>query len=157
MFNLEENSTGMFGPEHQVNPILHLLGAAGGWGGMPRNYAFYETNIVQNKNEIQEYYMNIPSDVPINGFWSVTVYDSEGFFFHRVDSVNKNQYNSERNGDGSITIFFSNDSTKINNINIAKGWTYSVCLYEPDLSVTSGLWSFPKPIPVSTYSVQEQF
>ncbi|MGA3318549.1 MAG: DUF1214 domain-containing protein [Candidatus Korobacteraceae bacterium] len=49
-------------------------------------------------------------DVPVDGFWSVTVYNVQGF----MEKNDKNAYlfnsvTAKRNDDGSITIHFGGD------------------------------------------------
>ena len=150
-----QDSDKMFGLETEVDPISHVIGAAGGWGGMPKNLATYESHTVENNDGEQDYYIVVPADVPVDGFWSITVYDEKGYFFHRVDSSNKNQFNSVAESDGSTIINFSNDSSKRNYINIKRGWNYTLRMYEPELSILSGKWKFPEARPVYKTMVTE--
>ena len=46
----------------------------------------------------------------MNAFWSVTVYNREGFFFGDAEALSINSYKAEPNADGSYTVNFSNDS-----------------------------------------------
>jgi hypothetical protein len=39
---------------------------------------------------------------------------------------------------------FSNDNSKINNLNIKKGWNYTIRMYEPRKEILEGTWKFPK-------------
>ena len=150
-----QDSAKMFGPEHEVDPISHVIGAAGGWGGLPQTLATYETRTVDVNDGTRDYYIHVPASVPADGFWSITVYDENGYFFHRVDSSNKNQFNTIKEDDGSVIINFTNDTTKRNMINIRSGWTYTVRLYEPQLSIISGKWHFPEAIPISKNQMAE--
>ena len=143
-----ESKDEMFGNEADVNPISHVIGAAGGWGGLPRNRATYESYTVENNDGETEYSIVVPANVPVDGFWSITVYNEVGFFFHRVECSNKNQFNTVRESDGSTIIHFSNDERRKNNINIKKGWNYTIRMYDPQPPILSRKWKFPKATPV---------
>ena len=154
LFELQ-NPDKMFGKETEVDPISHVIGAAGGWGGLPKNLATYESHTVDNNDGEQDYYIVVPPEVPVDGFWSITVYDEQGYFFHRVDSSNKNQFNAVAESDGSTIINFSNDTTKRNYINIKRGWNYTLRMYEPQMSILSGKWKFPEARPVYKTMITE--
>lgn len=142
LFTKMPNNIGMFGERQNTDDIAHLLGVAGGFGGLPENLALYLTEIVPTNDGDTDYVINV-NEVPTNAFWSITVYDVDGFMFADVDSVAINSYRAEKNDDGSYTINFSNDENKINNINIASGWNYCVRVYEPQKSIINGDWTFP--------------
>ena len=55
-----------------------------------------------------------------------------------------NNFTTLKNSDGSYTIHFSNDSQKKNQLNIIKGWNYTIRLYEPTKQFFQGIWKFPK-------------
>ena len=75
-----------FGDVNEVNPIAHMLGAAYGWGGNPPNAAIY-INVVPENNDGKMTYTLTVKDVPVDGFWSISVYNKAGYF-------EKNQYNA---------------------------------------------------------------
>ena len=135
-----------FGDVNEVDPIAHLLGAAYGWGGNPSNAAMY-INVVPEKNDGKTPYQLIVKDVPADGFWSVSVYNKDGFF-------EKNQYNAyvlnsvtgEKEKDGSIMIHFGGDPKQSNYLPITEGWNYIVRLYRARNEVLDGSWKFPDPV-----------
>jgi len=73
------DSARMFGRRDQVDPIQHLLGTAAGWGGNPREAALYTSTTPERNDGVTPYEITL-KDVPVNGFWSVSVYDKDGFF-----------------------------------------------------------------------------
>ena len=73
-------------PRRQVDPIRHLIGTASGWGGNPDKDATY-LNVTPAKNDGTTVYKLNVKDVPVDGFWSVSVYNAEGYF-------EKNPYNA---------------------------------------------------------------
>ena len=66
-----------FGRREDVDPVRHLIGTAVGWAGLPETEAFYVN--VEPKLPVGEYSLTV-SDVPVDGFWSVSLYDRNGFF-----------------------------------------------------------------------------
>ena len=68
----------IFGKKENLDPVYWLLGAALGWGGLPAEAASY-VNVVPEKNDGKTAYTLTAKDVPVNAFWSVTLYDDEGW------------------------------------------------------------------------------
>ena len=63
-----------FGTKEEVDPIRHLVGTATGWGGNPDKDAIY-LNVTPAENDGTTIYKLDVSDVPVDGFWSVSLYD----------------------------------------------------------------------------------
>ncbi|MCA9078503.1 MAG: DUF1254 domain-containing protein, partial [Planctomycetaceae bacterium] len=64
-----------FGRKGEVDPIQHLMGSAFGWGGNPLRGAMY-FNVTPKMNDGKTAYtLTMPADVPVEAFWSVTVYN----------------------------------------------------------------------------------
>jgi len=68
----------MFGRKEELDPVYWMLGAALGWGGLPAEDASY-VNVVPEMNDGQTAYTLTVKDVPVGAFWSVTLYDREGW------------------------------------------------------------------------------
>nr|WP_010587219.1 DUF1214 domain-containing protein [Schlesneria paludicola] len=61
-------------------------------------------------------------DVPVDGFWSVSVYTREGFFEKNAqDAYTFNNMTAKPNADGSVTIHFGGDENAPNYLPIMPG------------------------------------
>ena len=137
-----------FGRESEVEPLQHLVGALGGWGGQPSSMAIYESRIVE-KNDGDTPYALTVQEVPVDAFWSVTIYNSEGYL--EANDTGRNNYNNftaKPNADGSFTIHFGGDPTNINYLPVPDNWTWMVRLYQPREEIIDGSWHFPDPVPL---------
>lgn len=142
------DSAAAFGRKGEVDSLSHLVGALGGWGGQPASMAMYETLMPPN-NDGKIPYSLTAKDVPVDAFWSVTVYNSEGYL--EPNDIGRNSYNNftaEPNEDGSITIHFGGDPKAKNYLPISKGWSYLIRLYQPRKEIINGSWTFPRVEPM---------
>jgi len=135
-----------FGTRTQVDAVRHLIGTASGWGGNPDKDAIY-LNVTPAKNDAAAIYkLNIPAKVPVDAFWSVSVYDETGHF--RKNQYNTYSFNSitaKKSADGSVAIQFGGCDGKIPNcLPTMKGWNYMVRLYRPRDEILNGKWKFPE-------------
>lgn len=136
-------STYAFGRKQDVHPVEHLVGAAAGWGGLPRTAAFYIIESVDNNDGKAPYAVTV-KNVPVDAFWSITVYNAEGYLEANDLGINSyNNFSAKPNKDGSITIHFGGDPKSINNLPITKGWNYAVRMYQPRKEILDGSWTFP--------------
>jgi hypothetical protein len=141
--NGELNSARMFGAKDQVDPVEHLLGTAAGWGGNPRYAAIYE-GVVPKMNDGKTRYQLTLKDVPVDGFWSVSVYNKEGFFEKNArNAYTINNVTAKPNADGTVTIHFGGDPKDPNFVHIMPGWNYLVRLYRPRKEILDGTWKLP--------------
>ena len=67
-----------FGTQGEVDPVRHLIGTAAGWGGNPDKDAIY-LNVTPAKNDGKTVYRLKVKDVPVDGFWSVSLYNAKGY------------------------------------------------------------------------------
>lgn len=131
-----------FGTKEEVDPIRHLLGTAAGWGGLPESEAFYIN--VDPQLPVGEYTLTV-DDVPVDGFWSISLYNAEGYFEKNdTGAYSVNNITGVRNLDGTITVRFGGDVNAPNALPIMAGWNYLVRLYRPRPEVLDGTWTFPK-------------
>ena len=134
---------GSFGRREDVDPVHHLISTAAGWGGLPDAEATYVG--VSPHLPVGEYELTVGRDVPVDGFWSISVYNADGYFEpneHGAYSVNS--ITAARNDNGSVTVHFGGDGDRgSNSLPITEGWNYLVRLYRPHPEVLDGSWSFP--------------
>ncbi len=83
-------------------------------------------------------------DVPVDGFWSVIVYNKDGFFEAPGEQASLNNISAQRAKDGTVTIHFGGDPEAPNDLRIMQGWSYMVRLYRPRDEILDGTWNFPK-------------
>ena len=142
------DNVGALGSKEEIDPIKHLIFAAAGWGGMPNKNTIGDLGSVE-KNDGSPHVLNVPKDVPVRAFWSVIVYDANGFIPENdLGIYSYNNVTAEPNADGSITIHFGGDKDQINYLPIAEGWNYAIRMYEPGQEILDGSWTFPKIVPV---------
>jgi hypothetical protein len=139
-----------FGSRGEVDPIRHLIGTALGWGGNPDKDATY-LNVTPAKNDGATVYRLNVGSVPVDGFWSISVYNAEGYFQKNPQNAySLNNITAKKNADGSIAIQFGGcDGQVANCLPIMKGWNYTVRLYRPRAEILNGTWTFPEPQPVT--------
>lgn len=144
------DSARMFGRRDQVDPVQHLLGTAAGWGGNPVSDAYY-AGVVPAKNDGQTAYRLNVREVPVDGFWSVSVYNKDGFFEKNAPGVySVNNVTAKPNADGSVTVQFGGPQDGAPNwIPISPGWNYLVRMYRPRKPILDRTWTFPEAQPVS--------
>ena len=145
-----EGTTGAFGDEDEVDPLIHLLGAAYIWGGSPPSAATFLNQVVDNNDGNTPYTITIDEEVPVDGFWSVSIYNEEGFFEkNEYDAYVVNNINAVTNEDGKIIIHFGGDPSSLNFLPIEEGWNYIIRLYQPRQEILDGSWTFPDAIKVT--------
>jgi hypothetical protein len=132
-----------FGRAQDVDPVHHLIGSAAGWGGLPDAEATYVG--VSPGLPVGDYELTVGADVPVDGFWSISVYNAEGYFEpNERDAYSVNSITAARNDDGSVTVRFGGDGDPArNSLPVTDGWNYLVRLYRPRPEILSGAWTFP--------------
>lgn len=132
------DSTVMFGKKGEVPLKEHNVGTAVGWGGFTAERAVYP-GYYPTSNRPQTLTLK---DVPAGAFWSVTVYDAEGY--SQGDIYNINSQFTVANEDGSVTIHFGGDENAVNYMDIYEGWNIALRIYEPTEAYFNGEWVRPE-------------
>jgi hypothetical protein len=139
----------MYGAEeNEVDPVRHSIGSAMLWGGAAEKDALY-LPITPVRNDGTTIYRLTVRDVPVDGFWSVTVYNSEGYIEpNQYASYSVNSYTAVKGPDGSVTVQFGGCDDKIPNcLPTMKGWNYTARLFRPRPEILDGRWKFPLAAP----------
>jgi len=131
-----------FGSKDEVDPVRHLIATAAGWGGLPDEEARYVS--VEPGLPVGEYKLTV-RDVPVDGFWSISLYNADGFFqANDRDAYSVNNITATPNDDGSVTVQFGGcGDSQPNCLPIMDGWNYTIRLYRPRPEVLDGSWTFP--------------
>jgi hypothetical protein len=140
----------MFGTKDQVDPVRHLIGTALLWGSNPEKDALY-LPVTPARNDGTIIHKLAVKDVPVDGFWSITVYNAQGYLEPNPYNVyGVNETTAKKGADGSVAIQFGGCDGKIPNcLPIMKGWNYTVRLFRPRPEILDGEWKFPAAQPMS--------
>ena len=141
------NPAGRFGAADKVDPVRHLIGTASGWGGNPPEAAIYVNRFVPRNDGVQAYTLTL-KDVPVDAFWSVTVYNAKGFYEAPEAHASVNSVTAEKTADGSAVIRLGGDPRAANHLRIMPGWNYVLRLYRPRAEIIDGSWTAPDAVPV---------
>jgi hypothetical protein len=132
------DSTVMFGKKGEVPLKEHNVGAAVGWGGFTAERAVYPS-YYPGSTEPQTLTLK---DVPARAFWSITVYDAEGYPQGEIYNINGQFAVAEE--DGSVIVHFGGDNNSVNYMDIFEGWNFALRIYEPTEAYFNGEWVRPE-------------
>ena len=144
------DSKQMFGTRNDTDPVRRLIGSASAWGGNPEKDAMYFSVHAAENDGATTYRLTVDA-VPVDGFWSVTVYNKDGYFTpNPQNAYSLNNITARRGADGKITIQFGGcEAATANCLPVTPGWNYLVRLYRPHDKILNGEWSFPEAEPIS--------
>lgn len=133
-----------FGARGQVEPVARLVAAAAGWGGNPAHAAIYLPILPPEAAPGRAWRMRF-TDVPVDGFWSVTVYDERGFMVpNPSNAVSINNTTARRGADGSVIVQFGGCTDAAPNcLPVPNPWNAVLRLYRPRAEITDGRWTMP--------------
>jgi len=137
------------GRRGEVDPVRHLIATASAWGLNPDKDAIY-LNVTPKQNDGKTVYKLTVKDVPVDGFWSISVYNAQGYFEpNEHNAYTLNNLTAKKGEDGSVTVQFGGwDGNTANCLPITPGWNYIVRLYRPRAEILSGRWTFPQAQPL---------
>ena len=140
----------MFGTRAEVDPVAHLIGTAIGWGGNPKHAVIYNS-FYPKDNDGKTVHKLTVKDVPVDGFWSISLYNAKGFFEKNdLKAYSLNNLTAKPNPDGSFTVQFGGcQKVTPNCLPIMAGWNYTVRLYRPRKEIIDATWKFPEARPVN--------
>jgi hypothetical protein len=141
---------GAAGRKGEVDPIRHLIVTATGWGLNPDKDAIY-VNVTPRQNDGKTVYTLTVKDVPVDGFWSISLYNAQGYFEkNAANAYSLNNITAKKNPDASVTVQFGGCDGKISNcLPNLPGWNYMVRLYRPRAEILDGRWTFPEARPAN--------
>jgi hypothetical protein len=128
----------MFGKKGEVPLKEHNAGTATGWGGLTAERAVYPFYFPESAEPQTLTLKNVPT----KAFWSITVYDTEGY--PQGDVYNINSQFAVPNEDSSVTVHFGGDENAANYMDIFEGWNIVLRIYEPTEAYFNGEWVLPE-------------
>ena len=139
-----QDSARTFGAKGAVDQVRFLIGTASGFGGLPAEEAYYAIRAAPQP--AGRFDLRV-ADVPVDGFWSVSVYNRDGYFDENpYDSYSVNSVTAVPGPEGDVSIRFGPEPDGSPNFLFVKdGWNYVARMYRPRPSVLDGTWTFPEP------------
>lgn len=138
---------GMMGPRGKVDEKTRHIAAAAAWGLFPEWDATYLNYSGGHDTKVG---YRATYQVPENtAFWSITVYDKDGFMNNENCIVNSS--NVKLNDDGTFTVFFGSKELcgdVSNRLDVTEGWNFLMRIYRPGSSVLDGSYKLPDVEPI---------
>ncbi|QFU81831.1 DUF1214 domain-containing protein [Natronorubrum aibiense] len=143
---------GVYGDVDEVDPVKHYIGSAAfGVGGLPEWESLLVMRYPEQNDGETPYTLTVdePDTVPVDAFWSVTVYSSDWLLEeNEYDAYSVNNVTAERDDDGTVTVHLGGDPDQPNFLYTPEGWRYIVRLYRPREEVLDGSYQFPEAEPL---------
>ncbi|WP_076414400.1 DUF1214 domain-containing protein [Shewanella sp. UCD-KL12] len=120
----------------------HNMAVATSWGLFPSSETVYIAQAPELGTDIC--YSSTYQEPENTAFWSITVYNDQGYMFS--DDNNINSRVAKQNQDGSVTMHYG--SAEVcgdidNRLDTTEGWNILMRVYEPDQSVRDGEYLLP--------------
>ncbi|NKE36137.1 DUF1214 domain-containing protein [Natronococcus sp. JC468] len=142
-----DDFSGAYGDVGEVNPVKYLLASVTP-GGFPESETIYSSR-VPDQNDGKTPHTLTVQDVSVDAFWSVTVYNSDGFLEeNEYDAYSFNNVTAEQADDGGTTIRFGGDPDQSNFLYTPAEWFYVARLYGPREEILDGSYQFSEAEPV---------
>jgi hypothetical protein len=133
-----------FGKKGEISEEMRNFGVGVGWGGLTKKGAVYPIpNSVDSTDPQTLTLKDVPSDP--RAFWSVTVYDKQGFSVG--EKYNVNSAFAKENEKGEYVIHFGGDKSQDNYLDIYPGWNVVLRIYSPTEAYFNGSWTLPQFVP----------
>ena len=131
----------MAGARGEITQDMHNFGPAVGWGGQTKEGAIYL--FIDNKPSDPQ--TLTVRDVPManNAFWSITVYDKDGY--PQGEHFSLNSTLTTENGEGETIVHFGGYPDQENYLEIYEGWNATFRIYSPQADYFDGSWEVPSP------------
>ena len=131
----------MAGARGEITHDMHNFGPAVGWGGLTKEGAIY----LFIDSEPSDPQTLTVKDVPMadNAFWSITVYDKDGF--PQGEHFNLNSTFATQNDEGETIVHFGGSPDQENYLEIYEGWNATFRIYSPQAEYFDGSWEVPSP------------
>jgi len=145
-------------PGRDVSLLYHATGTKEGWGGPAPSHSSYETTFVDADGEALDgskgVYVLVTQPPPVNGFWSITVYDATTSRFHpnKYDRYHFNNTTALQDDDGRYTFRFKTSCEDVdeNCLEVPNGpFDVAARYYLPAPAIVSGDWTMPRPTKVN--------
>jgi len=125
----------------EITHDMHNFGPAVGWGGLTKEGAIY----LFIDNEPSDPQTLTVKDVPManNAFWSITVYDKDGY--PQGEHFSLNSTFATENDEGETIVHFGGSPDQENYLEIYEGWNATFRIYSPQAEYFDGSWEVPSP------------
>ena len=133
-------SEDMFGKEGEIDFDMNNVGVAIGWGGQPKEGAVYLFYTPDSDAHQTLTLSGVPHAA--NAFWSITVYDEDGFV--ASDPFNMNSSFAKTNANGETVLNFGGDPAAENYLPVYPGWNATLRIYTPQPNYFDGSWVRPE-------------
>ena len=133
-------SEDMFGKQGEIDHEMNNVGVAIGWGGQPKEgavYLFYTPDSAQHQTLTLN---NVPH--ADNAFWSITVYDADGFV--AAEPFNMNSSFTTVHARGETVLNFGGDPLADNYLPVYEGWNATLRIYTPQTAYFNDAWVRPE-------------
>jgi len=148
LVNFAGNDTiGSMGKRGEVDSLKHTVASIAGWGLLPPENAMYQA-VQLNLSTDKKYKIEVPDDVPVEAFWSISMYNAQGFFEKNdLGAYSLNSITAQRNSDDSVTVHLGGcEDGRINCLPFAgEGFYYNWRMYEPGEEFLNGEYAFNLP------------
>ncbi len=142
-----KDTIGSMGKRGEVDSLKHTVATIAGWGLLPPKNAMYQA-VQLNLSTAKKYKIDVPADVPVGAFWSICMYNAQGFFQkNKLGAYSLNSITAKPNADKSFTIHLGGcEDGRKNCLPFAgEGFYYQWRMYEPGEAFLKGEYAFNLP------------